>query len=339
MDAGVMPAASLESLSLGQLEDRLQLVMTLRQHLFERQSVCQHDMRVAVESIGLELPAQTPLNSFTQAPSQTNFKVTYGFIQTEEQQLINKVRDASRRELKGTLENIAEHIQCHRETFEVSHARLKIVAKYLTGYTIPEEHPDSTAQAELTAISSVLDEWRRHQQLGQDTIGCVIDPFDVNSDTKPRARVSLSPYQIALNLWEPVGRVISNEFLIQQYDDEVAFLQAINMFVSQVRVAGHISPDHLWSPNEVVEHTLRFIDFYSGPIPYKLQEQASGVHRLLQKVDSIEDQRTLTSLITAAKAVRDYLSCCWRLENICVSAVDTSVSICQFAGHLRVLTT
>lgn len=313
--------AGIDTLSIGQLEDRLQLAMAVRQHLTDQGVVSRNDMRVAMESLGVELPAHAPLNSFTEQPSRTNYAVAVSFIQTEEQTLINKVRDSARRELTQTLEEIGTLIyKSDAEPYEPRYAMLKIVSKYLTGYTLPTDCADEIMQTELNKVSEVMTEWQKRKQLGQDVLS------------------NAQLYRTALELWQSVARVVDEKFMISNSDDETAILQVLNNFFATARAASHIEPETLWSPEEVVAHTLEFMQSFNGAIPYKFQGDSDGLQRLLREVDSIEDQRTLHSLRVMADAVRTYLTWCWRLEDARVSAVDTSIAICRAAGHLRSMT-
>jgi len=320
MTGGSDRVAGIEPLTIGQLEDRLQLAMAVKQHLTEQRAVSYRDMQVATESLGVELPAHTPLSSFTQIPSQQNYKVAVNWIQSEEEALISKVREATRREITQTLEQIAGYIHRPREPYEPRHKMLKIVAQYLIGYTIPDNHTDETIQRELAAIHEYQGEWLKSKQLGQDVI----------------ANDKL--WQQAMELWTPVARVLSDKCSIPGYDDEVAFLQAINLFTAAARQASHIEQEQPWSANELVERTVAFMEEFSGPIPYKLQEQGDYVQQLLRDVETMDDQRTLGSLRMVTLAVRDYLAWCWRMDDVRTSAVDTAISISRTAGHLRAMT-
>jgi hypothetical protein len=313
-------AAGIESPTIRQLEDRLQLAMAVSNHLTKQQAVSRNDMRVAMESLGIELPADAPLNSFTEQPSRTNFATAVKFVQTAEQELISKVRLAARRELTRTLEEIAGLIHRPRVAYEPRHEMLKIVAKYLDGFTLSDNYTDEVMQKEMAAVHEVMEEWLKRKQLGQDVLG------------------GGKLYQQALDLWEPVSQVMhGGKFYVEGYDDEAAFLKAINLFTAAARQASHIDQEQPWTPEELVRHTLSFMESFSGPIAYKLQP-AEGVQQLLREVESLEDQRTLDSLRLVTEAVRDYLAWCWRLEDARISAVDTSISICRVAGHLRAMT-
>lgn len=320
MTGGSDGVAGIDNLTIGQLEARLQLAMAVNQHLTEQQAVSRHDMRVALESLGLDPPAEAPLNSFTEQPSRTNFSVALAFVRSKETELSDKLLYASRRQLTETLEQIANHIQAVKEPWEPRYLMLQVVSKYLDEYEIPGNHVDEVVQKELTAVHSYMSEWEKQKQLGQDVIE------------------NATLYQKALELWEPVSRVIASTFYVESYDDQVAILQAINNFCAAARQAEAIEQEQLWSPNELVAKTVAFMASFNGPIPYKLQSPTSGVHQLLRDVDKLEDQRLLTDSLQLALAVRDYLGWCWRLDAARTVAVDLSISISRCAGHLRAMT-
>lgn len=310
-----------ETVSVDQLENRLQLVKLIRQQLLERHAVCRHDMQVAVESVGLELPPETPLNSFTRAPSQTNFTVAISFIQTEEQELIAKISKAQKRELSQLLVQIVSSMTRYELPYEPRWELLKVLAQYPIGYAIPENIQDAHGREQLTAIEQTMKEWGDQRQLGQDLLE------------------NHTLYQEALALVDPTCRVIADGLRISNYDDETAYHTVVENFAARARHAEVLEQENIWTPYILVDHTVNFMRSFDGPLAYKFQPHIHAIQDLLRTVDDIADSLTLYNLIRTASVVRNYLNWCWKLEMARSKAVECSISICRAVGDLRVLDT
>lgn len=315
--------AGIESLSIGQLEDRLELITAFGQQLSDQRTVNRANMQVATESIGLELPERLQLASFTQHPSLTNYKEVAALVKREATALQEHLTLRTREALRVKLESIVKWIRMDMPPYEPQNKLLQLVRNYLHFFdlgSIAVDHPNNIVQAELAKISAATEEWQALNSLGQEVI-----EFD-------------RLYQRAYSLWKPAQEALGLKLQLSSVADASSLTGSIEGFVAAAALAKHVEPEHLWSPMSLVEKTLEFMESFGGAIPYKLQEQVTSIELLLRELDDCEDGQDMQNQLIMANALDTYLMWCWRLEEARVQAVTSSIKICRAIGHIRELT-
>lgn len=319
MTGGSDRVAGIEPLTIRQLEDRLQLAMAVSNHLATQRGVSRNDVRVAMESLEVQLPADAPLNSFTEQPSRCGYITFTDVIRAEEEALLARMLKRVKGELTYTLGDISTHIHTAKVSWEDRYQLLKVVQKYITfrDYQLPDNHADEQVQKELAVIHEAMEHWHNTKQLGQDVIN-----FD-------------RLYQRAFVLWESVQNALGQGLKLSD-EDEKSLLNSIEGFTAAARQASHIDQEEVWSPTDLVMKTLKFMESFCGPIPYKLQP-ATSVEKMMREIQDFDDTRTLQSMLLLARAIESYLSWCWKLESTRIIAMDCSITICRQAGVVRAM--
>lgn len=312
--------AGIEPLSIAQLEDRLQLAMAVREQLRTSGVVHRHQISVAVESIGFELPASAPLASFTEAPSATNLKETLSAIDKEERDLRLRLQMRTRAEIRESLQLSIASLQRDLPPHESNHNLLKVVGQYLHDYVIPQTHEDPMGQSELKVIDDAMVEFGGLYLMGHQ----VLDTDGL--------------YRQADALWERVQEAFARHLTNDSTIEENSLLDAVSAFTTSARMARVSDPDQQWSPQQLVSQASQYMESFTGAIPYKLQDVAIQAASLLEKLDSLRDQDDLNRRLVVARSLQGYLNWCWIIEEARGKAVVCAIRICRAVGHLRSFT-
>lgn len=312
-----------ESLTIGQLQDNLQLAMAVSQQMATRGVVNRHDMLVAVESIGLVLPADMPVNSFTEVRSFTNFQPAHELLKKKVAELTMTTTQRLRQTIGQALEIIAQQLRIDRGNTEDQWARLQRNRCYLVGFEPDQfqvEMVDEILIEQKNRMDDMLVGFYHYNELGQDYIG------------------TGKTYFQALALEEPMRIALQNVLCGSPEAAEELLLQ-LGEFLDGVRTGAVVEPAEVWDPIAVVHKTIAFMDQFSGAIPYHLQEAAAGVDRYKEELEAIEDHAVLERALMVAQCIRDYLIATWRLEQIRESALKAALLVCTTAGVIRDTTT
>ncbi len=317
MSSGSPVQSSNEPLTLGQLEGRLQLAMALREQLQREGQTYQYSARVAMESFGLELPDTMPLASFTQQPSRTNFEHFSELVEQKQISLRSELAERTAEEFRNTYKEIVDLISKDEPPYEPQWRELQTLASYLADFS-PEEwtnrdSKDPWIQAALLRLDTMMSQWHEQMNLGQEVMS-----FD-------------RLYQRAFVQHERVAKALGKRLDLSVDDTTILIDDALG-FVRAARMDAHTEPERPWGVAELVANTLRFMETFTGPIPYKLQVDAPW-----QECPSTEGMEfaEIQLKLSIALAIRDYLIWTWRLEAARQLALDISIVACRTAGFLR----
>lgn len=324
MNGGRQPTAGSESLTIRQLEDRLQLTMAVRTQIENQGTVHREQMRVALESIGLELPADMPLNSYTQMPSRQNLEQTKHVLsQHQEQALVNLV-GSFKRSLKQSMDSIHEKIWRPASDVKSALYKLRCTSNYCSdvNWTELTGVEDPAIQAECAIIEEAMNNWLGLQQLGLDAVSA----FGSLYEDSRKAAVY-------------VQEALQAKLTFATAQDADRFCGLLGTLSVRISTARHAEPVVNWTATELVNNVNEFGDQYKGPLAHLLQHESVDFDELFQQLDSLREQDVLEyRLCTIAEAIDSFLHDCWRLEGAFVRAVDSSMAICTSLYHLKTLT-
>lgn len=320
MSGGSPDQRSNEPLSIAQLEGHLQLAMALREQLSREGKTYQYSARLAMESFGLELPVTMPLASFTQQPSRTNFESFSELVANKEASLQETLTETSLNLLKQTCGEIWELI---RNTEQPSHEprwkELQVVSVHLADFD-PEQWTSQDSQNPFVQASRLnmatwLAKWHDQMNLGQEVM-----TFD-------------RLYQRAFVDHQRVSNALGSRLNLSE-EDAHNLINSLHGTTRAARMDAHTEPEQQWGLAELVANTMKFMETYSGAIPFKLQD---GIQ--WSKEDFIPSEpmelHEIQLKLSLATAIRDYVIWTWRMEAARTLAVDVSILACKSAGFLR----
>lgn len=247
------------TLTLGQLEERLQLAMAARAQLQERQQVYRSFVQTSMEAYGLELPPHMPLNSFTSHPSQTN----YPEVTTLVDQHIDGLTQARQVEYKQRCQPLCEEIaafnvKAHNVHQMPSVAHLQVALSYMEGLDLEalRASQEPLVVSELARLDHELQWWVQEcKELGLmvlDAHGELYSALDqvyahptseqLHSCTEKIGvwKYAESPLPMNLHNLTAFLQVIPTEGLPVLYrelpcpEDDLSALQAIQLFIQRV---------------------------------------------------------------------------------------------------------
>ncbi len=150
------------TLTLGQLEQRLQLAVAARAQLQERQQVYRSFVQTSMEAYGLELPPHMPLNSFTTHPSQTNYPEVTALVDEH----IATLTHAQQTQHEERCRGLREEVVAFNTKAQGAHLRpcvrhLQVALSYMEGLDLEalRDSQEPLVVAELERLDVELKWW------------------------------------------------------------------------------------------------------------------------------------------------------------------------------------
>lgn len=299
--------------------------MAIRGQIEQSGTVARDQMRVTVESIGLELPAQAPLMSYTQQSSKTNYTETVSALTAHEANLIEQLTTGFKSSIRHHIECIQNHTRVRETNTELLYVRLKQINAYITDFHWAQAVEKSTsvlAKHELERIEKLMADWYALNQLGPEAV---------------TAQDSL--HEVAEALYPAVQAALEADLKLGSRTDAQAFCDRVGTFRAKLTTARYAEPETQWSPTDLINNVREFADYFGGAIPYRLQIETVDFDRMLGQIDQLGvDELRENMMMPVAEAVNDYLVACWQLERAHIQAVETALKLCQGIHHLKIMT-
>ena len=315
--------ARFESLSIGQLKDRLRLVEAVSKQLTASGTVMRSQIRVAMESIGIVLPSTVPEASYTQFPSKQNFSFTLGLLSREQEMLSRQLTSSLRVQLIASLKSIIQHIQAPSPMCEVPHRVLDVLGKHWDDFdllAIPQDHPSEIVQVELQSIRAAMAKWF---DLGR---------FGMEATCQHEYR-----FPEALVIIEQVQVLLDSQFKDRSGWEELH--AKLTKFQSDCHLADGCEYTEKWTPPGLMNHIGEFLLGFKEPLPYCLGKSVSVLEEyiaLLQSTDELP-QNDCEFALYASGVVESFLTWCWRMDNARAVAVECATQMSRAVSHLRSL--
>ena len=310
--------------SISQLEATLQLTMAFKDQITRQGVISREEMRVAMESVGLELPADMPLNSYTQLPTTTNHARTV-HVMTEhmERALINLV-GSFKSTLRVRIEGMAKMVAREEPHTDEMFGRLSLIAKTISDFdwNTASQVDTPEVKAELETIQGYMGAW---DHLGQLSAGGLF-----MKDSLYRQMVELLP---------DVTQAMENDLVFDSDGEAQQFEHRLGQLHVTISTARHCEPSEQWTPTELINNVLEQTAVFEGALPYRFQVETINFQRMLEKVEQMSEQDVLEStLIRTAEAINSYINDGWRLEKARWRTVDIALGIAKSIYNVKVLT-
>lgn len=317
MSGGPDQTAGTVELSTRQLEDRLQLTMAVHAQIEKTGTVHRDQMRVAMESIGLELPAEMPLNSFTQQPSSLNLAQTKHILSVHQENALVALVGSFKRDLKRTLEKINEYRYRSHEDLSVKLNRLQIEGYRYEDFDIASVagREEAPIKAEHDHVTEMMARWEKLGQLGVDCI-C------------PFAGLRREAERLLVH----VNEVIDRKLVFDREGEAEAFVNRLGQLGIKVSSAQHSEVENMLPVDGLIKAVVEAGQHYEGPL-------APRVRSLDLDVEELTEQYVLEGHLTrVASAIQDYLHYCWRLDDAFAQATNSASQAATSLYYLSTLT-
>ncbi len=304
-------------LSLGQLEGNLQLVMAVRAQIEKTGTVHREQMRVACESIGLELPADLPLNSYTQVPSTTNLERTKHVLTAHQEKALVNLVGSFKRNATQTWGKIQDGRFRAYPDLRPKLNHLQRVASRYDGLDVANtvDRDEPAIKAECDLISHVMDTLRNLNQLGQDSI-C------------PFTGLRREAEQVLVHINEAIATKLhfQGDAAVEQ------FVAMIGKFTCKVSAASYSEVENALSADGIVQAVTEAGQHYEGPI-------APQVETIELDLESLSEQQVLESQLgKVLDAINEFIFYSWKVDDAFAQATNTAVETAKSLYHLKVLT-
>lgn len=317
MSGGLEPTAGAQELSTRQLEDRLQLTMAVRAQIEKTGTVSREQMRVAVESIGLELPADMPLNSYTQAPSRQNVEPTQHVLSAHQEKALVALVGSFKNELRTVLEKVTNSRMRNYASLKSKLNRLQMDAYRYGGFDVTSvvDREEAAIKAECDHISHVMDQFEKYNQLGSESI-C---PFNGLRREAERLLVH-------------VNEAIATKLQFRSEAEADQFVAMIGKFTCKVSALAYADKENPSMADGLIQSVVEAGQHYEGPV-------APQVDYIDLDPDALSEQQVLEgNLVKVVQAIDEFMFYCWKVDDAFAQAVNTASEAATSLYHLKVLT-
>ena len=159
------------ALTLGQLEDRLQLAMAAREQLRQSQTVHRAFVQTSMEAYGLELPTHMPAHSFTIHPSKTNYDALVRVMDVQIDQMVTQYNEQHANVI-GMLQDIVaafnQRVQNLSGTLPTQHLQVALSCWENLKLDALRASEEPLVQGELARVDQIVQWWSEEgKELGQ----------------------------------------------------------------------------------------------------------------------------------------------------------------------------
>ncbi|WJJ54894.1 hypothetical protein [Xanthomonas phage RTH11] len=310
--------------TISQLEATLQLTMAFKDQITRQGVISREEMRVAMESVGLELPADMPLNSYTQFPSTTNHARTLHAMTVHMEQALVNLVGSFKRTLKVHIEGMIKMVGQDEPHTDDMMAKLKLVVPTISDFdwSTAREVDTPEVKAELEHIDGYMGAWDHLGQLSAESLF-----------------VKDSLYAQMVELMPEVTQVLERDLVFDSHEAARYFEDRLGQLHVAISTARQCEPSEQWTPTQLINYVLEQTPQFQGALPYRFQVETINFERMLEKVETMSEQDVLESqMLRTAEALCSFISDGWRLEKARYRTVDIALGLAKSIYNLKVLT-